>query len=110
MLCLTISDTELYTPQCEREPNAMVRVPWRHYWRLHPGTFVDVTLVYNKWNSWYIVADYSVPTDIDGRPFYGTIPYEIFLSEFDGETKMVKVGVFEYSTAMLLLFVRVFSC
>jgi len=96
--CLTTTATELYTTRCDRDPKAMVRAPWRHYWNLAPGTFVNVTLVYNKWNAWYIVADYSFPTDSEGSR-YKSIPYEIdATSEYIDEHKvklLIEIEVIE---------------
>jgi len=59
VLCVTVSETELYSARFERDPTVRVRVPWIGYWKLEPGTYVEVTLVYNKWNNWYIVLDHS---------------------------------------------------
>jgi len=86
VLCLITTKTELYTPRYEKERDVEVKVPWRHYWQISPGTFVNVTLVYSKRNNWYIVNDYAEDSS------HSPIPYEIcdiLHPYFDNETKEV---------------------
>jgi len=87
VLCVTISDTELYAARFESDPTVMVRVPRIGYWKLEPGTYVEVTLVYNKWHNWYIVLDHSEEVP------YKPLPYKTLQIDYEMEQVMLLLEV-----------------